>query len=54
MTVEVHKKRDLGIRRFRGNMDITDWELQHSKPCRSEVAVDTLKKDKILTGLNNF
>jgi len=32
------KRRDLGIRQFRGNMDITDWKLSDSEPCRSKVA----------------
>jgi len=32
------KGRDLGIRRFKGNVDITDGKLLDSKPCRSEVA----------------
>ena len=38
MIVEYHKNGDLDIHQFRGNMDITDWELLDSKPCRSEVA----------------
>jgi len=32
------KERDLGTRRFRGNVDITDRKLLDSKLCRSDVA----------------
>ena len=38
MKLKYHKKGDLGIQWFKGNMDITDWELLDSKPYRSEVA----------------
>ena len=47
------KGRDLDIRRFRGNMDITDRKLPDLEPYRSEVATRHNDKGVVPTGLED-